>query len=62
MKNAIATTQTVALGAGAAAGTNVVDSAHPILFVDGDDFDVRLTQATAAEGPEQYTAVLEALS
>lgn len=58
-KNGVATLMTCTLGAGVGAGTNVVDSAHPILFADGDTFDVVLTQPTASEGPSYFTAVLE---
>jgi hypothetical protein len=59
MKNGVATAMTCTLGANVAAGVNVVDNAHPIAFVDGDTFDVRLTQPIAAEGAGPFTAELE---
>lgn len=39
-KNGVATAQTCAIAASQAAGAKAVDLAHPILFADGDDFDV----------------------
>lgn len=58
-KNGVATAMTCTLGAGAAAGANVADSAHPISFAAGDTFDVVLTQPIAAEGAAPFTATLE---
>ena len=44
-KNNVATTMTVSIPAADAINTKYVDSAHPTLFNDGDDFDVRLDDA-----------------
>lgn len=57
-KNGVATTLTCTLGAGAAAGATV-SATGAISFADGDTFDVKLTQPTAAEGAAQFTAALE---
>jgi hypothetical protein len=46
-KNGVATAMTVTILAGSVAGTKFVDSAHPILFLDGDDWDVRGDNAGA---------------
>jgi hypothetical protein len=46
-KNGVATTMTVTILAADAANTKYADSAHPRLFADGDDFDVRLDDAGA---------------
>jgi hypothetical protein len=62
MKNGVATAMTCTLGAGAVAGANVSDFAHPITFADGDTFDIRITQPIAPEGTAEFTAVLEASS
>lgn len=47
-KNGVATAMTVNIPAGTTA--KVVDSAHPILFADGDDFDLRLDDGAADVG------------
>lgn len=44
-KSGVATTMTVTILAADAAFTKYVDSAHPILFLDSDDFDLRLDNA-----------------
>ncbi len=59
---ATATAMTVTLPSGQAAGTNVVDSSHPILFADNDGFDVQITQPATPEGGAQYVCLLEALA
>jgi len=61
-RNGAATPMTCTLGAGAAAGDNVVDSAHPVLFADGDTLDVQIASPTASEGAKPFTATLEELS
>lgn len=47
---ATATTMLVSIPAGTAVGTTFVDSAHPMLLLDGDTFDVRLDDAIDASG------------
>lgn len=42
MKNNVATAMTISIPGSTAANTKFVDSAHPILFNDGDDFDIRV--------------------
>jgi len=49
-KNNIATTMTITVLAADAAGTKYVDNTHPILFADGDDFDLRLDDAADVLG------------
>ena len=58
MKNGVATALTVALGAGAAAGANVVVTGA-VLYADGDTFDVQVTQPISAEGMIPVVATLE---
>jgi hypothetical protein len=58
-KNAVATTMQVSIPAGSAANTKFVDSAHPILFADGDDFDLRLDDAADVGGVVNVSALLE---
>lgn len=58
-KNGVATAMTVTLPTGAPAGTNRVDSAHPILFADGDTFDVRVDFDATSEGNQPVCATLE---
>lgn len=58
-KNGVATAMTVTLPTGAPAGTNAVDSAHPILFADGDTFDVRVDFGATSEGNQPVCATLE---
>ena len=47
-KNGVATAMTCNIPASSGAGTKAVDEAHPIVFADGDDFDVRVDSATIA--------------
>lgn len=49
-QNGAPTTMTVTILAADAAFTKYVDSAHPILFSDGDDFDLRLDDAADVLG------------
>lgn len=59
-KNNAPTTMTVTLLAADATGTKYVDIAHPILFADGDDYDVRLDDnADALAGTLAASAQLE---
>lgn len=61
-KNGVATTMTCTLPIGSMNFDKVVDAAHPILFLDGDDWAVRLdTGIMGAEGPTLYlcTATIE---
>ena len=44
-KNGVATGMTVTIPAGSAVGTKFVDSTHATLFVEGDDYDVRVDAA-----------------
>lgn len=54
-KNNVATAMTVTIPIGSAVGFKVVDLAHPILFLDGDDWAIRLDCPIAgAEGPTAY--------
>jgi hypothetical protein len=46
-KNGVATTMLVTIPAATAAFTKFVDSAHPILFADGDDLALRMDNAGA---------------
>jgi len=57
-----ATAMTCTLPGGAAAGTNVVDATHPILFASNDGFDVQITQPITPEGQAQYVVLVEALA
>lgn len=59
MKNGVATAMTCTVAAGSPAGTFAVDVAHPITFAATDEWDVRLTQAAAAEGVTVFSATLE---
>lgn len=59
-KNAVATAMTVTVLTADAVNTKYVDSAHPILFVDGDDYDLRLDDAAdALMGVGPVSAALE---
>jgi hypothetical protein len=58
-KNGVATAQTVTLPASTGGQVTAVDLAHPILFADGDTFDVRCDFATTAEGNQPVSATLE---
>lgn len=58
-KNGVATAQTVTLPASTGGPVQVADLAHPILFADGDLFDVRCDFALTAEGNQPVTATLE---
>jgi hypothetical protein len=58
-KNGVATLMQVSIPQNTAQGTKFVDSAHAVLFVDGDDFDVRLDNAGGVNGTAIVTAVLE---
>ncbi len=49
-KNGVATIMTVTVPAGTAVGTKFVDSAHPILFADGDDLALVIANAGADVG------------
>lgn len=56
-KNGVATTMTCTIAANQAAGSKASDTAHPILFADGDTYDVKVNGASASDIP--FTAVLE---
>lgn len=58
-KNGAPTAMTCTIASGQPAGTQASDVAHPIAFVDGDDFDLVLTQPITPEGPGPYSASLE---
>lgn len=58
-KNGVPTTMVCAIPAGAPAGTKIVDSAHPILFADGDDFDLRHDDAADPGGVVDVSGQLE---
>lgn len=58
-KNGVATAMTCTLAAGRPTGVNAVDSAHPILFADGDQFDVLISVATTSEGNVPFSATIE---
>lgn len=58
-KNAVATAMTVSIPAATAAATKFVDSAHPILFADGDDYDLRMDDAADVAGVVSVSASLE---
>lgn len=54
-KNGVATAMSVTIPLGSAVGFKVVDTAHPILFLDGDDWAIRLDCPQAgAEGATAY--------
>lgn len=60
VKNGVATTQTLTAAAADPVGTKYVDSAHPIFFADGDDFDVQVTGVSdATPGTSAYSITLE---
>lgn len=59
-KNGVATAMTITILSTDVAGTKYVDSAHPITFADGDDFDVQLGAAVdAGVGTVKVSATLE---
>jgi hypothetical protein len=58
-KNGSATAMTCTLTASSPASITAVDAAHPILFADGDQFDVLISCATTAEGNQPFSATLE---
>ena len=58
-KNGVATAMTVSIPAGSAANTKFSDLVHPILFVDGDDFDLRLDDAADVGAIVNVTALVE---
>jgi hypothetical protein len=58
-KNAVATAMTVSIPAASAAAVKFVDSAHPILFADGDDYDLRMDDAADVAGVVSVSAALE---
>lgn len=47
-KNGVATAMAATVTAGAAAGTQFSDFAHPVLFAEGDDYDLRMDDAADA--------------
>lgn len=62
IKNGVATAMTISIPAGSAAGTKFSDLAHPILFADGDDYDLEMTAAAdsgSGGGPVSISAGLE---
>ena len=58
-QNGAPTTMIVTVPALTAPGTKFVDAAHPILFADGDDFDLRVDMGQTEGGDQQLSAVLE---
>lgn len=58
-KNGVATAMQVSIPAATAANTKFVDSAHPILFADGDDLDLRLDDAADVGAQVNVSAGLE---
>jgi len=58
-KNGVATTMVVSIPAASAANTKFVDIAHPILFLDGDDYDLRLDDGADVAGIVSVSAALE---
>jgi hypothetical protein len=59
-KNGVATAMVVTIAASAAPGTTGVDSAHPITFADGDQFDVCASMTSGAgDGPYFLSATIE---
>ena len=57
-KNNVATAQTIAIPDGTVAGTKFVDSAHPIAFAAGDDFDLRCDVAAVMAASVAVSATL----
>lgn len=60
-KNGVATAMTCTIPASQPAGTKAVDSAHPIAFAAGDDFDVRASVASVLAANLPVSASLEGL-
>jgi hypothetical protein len=58
-KNGAPTAQTVTIPAASAVGFEVTDSAHPIAFADGDQFDIRVDFPIDNEALWQGSVVLE---
>lgn len=58
-KNGVVTAQTVTVPAAATVGEGFLDSAHPITFLDGDRFDVRLDKAESADDAALVSVTLE---
>lgn len=58
-KNGVATAMVVNIPAGSAGFTKLVDAAHPILFLDGDDYALRLDDAADPGGALVVVATLE---
>lgn len=62
-KNGVATAMTITIPAATAAFTKFVDSAHPIVFADGDDFALQIANAGADVGAvTEIAAVVEQAS
>ncbi len=58
-KNGVATAMTCTIAGAQPAGATAVDAAHPILFLDGDTFDVRIDVPINVEGAEPIVATIE---
>jgi hypothetical protein len=58
-KNGAPTAMQVSIPAATVANTKFVDSAHPIFFTDGDDFDLRLDDAADVGAIVNVSALLE---
>lgn len=58
-KNAVPTAMQVSIPAATAANTKFSDTAHPILFLDGDDYDLRMDDAADVAGVVSVSAALE---
>lgn len=58
-KNGAATAQTVTVPAAAAVGAELTDIGHPIAFVNGDKYDVRVFKAHSADSAALMSVTLE---
>jgi len=58
-KNGVATAMVVSIPAATAANTKFSDLVHPILFLDDDDFDLRMDDAADVAGVVTVSASLE---
>ncbi len=56
-KNNVATAMTLTVPAGSAAGAAFADLAHPVLFADGDAYDVRADIGASGDGTNAYWSV-----